>query len=292
LAKFKLKNKNYSSQENQKNNIQKNNLKNNLKNILKNKTKNVFSFIFKKLSFLKWIDPFTYVDIFVIPRVEKFGPTVVSIVNVLFALFFALAIYVILGLLLNTQNPVMIVYSGSMIPTLNRGDVVFLSGGEINAPIVKLNSEVLSISSISSIPTKMYSSRIPVSPSQELFALKFGETILPYTKTGDIVVYASSIAGKDIIHRAIVLIEAPDGKFIFTKGDNSNTNATFDQDCFDMEYGRRINCFYESALPVSEVKGKVVFVVPLVGCVKIWLMDNLPSILATGKLPRDFAGVC
>ena len=78
---------------------------------------------------LKWLDPFTYVDLWVMPKINPNKNKAVEwIVYIVFAFIFALALYTILGLLLQTRSPMVIVLSGSMEPTMYRGDVVVLTG--------------------------------------------------------------------------------------------------------------------------------------------------------------------
>ena len=57
-----------------------------------------FSSVKSKLSFLRWLDPFRYVDLFVMPRVKKVtkSETVELVVNVLFAFLFAFILFAVL----------------------------------------------------------------------------------------------------------------------------------------------------------------------------------------------------
>ena len=121
-----------------------------------------------------------------------------------------------------------------------------------------------------------------------------GQEVIPTTE-GSVVVYNSYPKGLPIIHRSIVKINALDGTFILTKGDNKITNNTFDQDCGNVDPLRLKSdkpCITFYAVPIQEVQGVAFFRVPVVGCVKLWLVDDLVSLLTTGKLPRDFKGIC
>ncbi|VVB74737.1 Uncharacterised protein [uncultured archaeon] len=240
----------------------------------------------KKLSFLKWVDPFTYVDLFVMPQVKKVSDSEILefIVNVVFAFVFAAAIYTILGAILQTSTPLVIVYSASMEPTMHRGDVVLLKSA--NDPIfpernVTVNYAVGSLSTNNFVKSSYDS-------SGELSSFVIDNNQIDYKKDGPIVVYSAynplypAYDGKQIIHRAIVQINATDGEFILTKGDNSATNKRFDQ-----ELGLTL---YPSA--VKNLQGQVVVSVPLLGCIKLWLVDDFSSIISKGHLPSDFEGIC
>ena len=92
---------------------------------------------------LKWLDPFTYVDEYVLPRVNPSGNEVINwVVYLVSAFVFAFLVYSIFGLLLDTSSPMVVVVSGSMEPTLFRGDIMILQGvddSSINAPELSLN---------------------------------------------------------------------------------------------------------------------------------------------------------
>ena len=88
---------------------------------------------------LKWLDPFTYVDLYLMPKINPKNDELTSnIVYVICAFVFAYILYnFVLALLLGTSTPLVIVYSGSMEPNLYRGDVVVLMGArEINVKSV------------------------------------------------------------------------------------------------------------------------------------------------------------
>jgi len=245
----------------------------------------------EKLSFLKWIDPFTYVDIFIMPQVKKVNDSeaVEFIVNVAFAFLFAWGLYTLLGIIFGTATPLVIVYSASMEETLMRGDVMGLKKADSAAnlgTVVDLNENVKNVPAINYV-TPSYS-------SGKLASLTFsnGEIIIP-KEDASIVVYTAYPSGLPIIHRSIALINANDGKFILTKGDNDSTNPTFDQDCGSiLGTSSTKSCITYYATPVNELSGIAFFNVPRVGCVKLWLVDDLFSILSNGTLPRDFRGYC
>jgi len=248
---------------------------------------------------LRWLDPFTYVDLWVMPRVKARTQSkgVEYVVNILFAFLFAFILYTILGLLFGTGSPLVVVYSGSMEPVLFRGDVMGLKASNTD---LFFGPEVVLNSNIKNVPVSAFAS--PTYGAVELESLTFSNgVVVPYKKEGSIVVYSAfnpaipSFNGKPIIHRAFVKIKALDGTFVLTKGDNSETNKTFDADCGRVDPLRQISenpCITFYAIPVNEVQGVAFFNLPKVGCVKLWLFDDLLSIATTGKLPADFKGIC
>ncbi|PIN98249.1 MAG: hypothetical protein COT90_05240 [Candidatus Diapherotrites archaeon CG10_big_fil_rev_8_21_14_0_10_31_34] len=257
----------------------------------------------QKLSFLKWIDPFTYIEILlrkVYPK--KSNPSfsdeaIDSVVYVVSALVFAFLLYSILAFFLNTSSPMVIVSSASMVPEMYRGDIIVLYGAnEILAKEIDFNG---------TIKDKMYfefgktfpepiiwisSNQIKISSAKEI---QLGETRIPVTKDGDIIVYFSEYSGKEIIHRAVAKINASDGTFFLTKGD---ANPSIDQECFPVKdiYGQTnyLACITKNAIPEKEITGKAILKIPLLGCVKLWVFDNIPFLLSNGSLPQDFYGVC
>lgn len=64
------------------------------------------------------------------------------------AVYFALGLWFGAGFLLQTSSPINAIVSCSMLPNMERGDLVILQGGEINAPTVRMSSaEAASIGS-------------------------------------------------------------------------------------------------------------------------------------------------
>ena len=204
--------------------------------------------------------------------------------------------YTILGLLFGTGSPLVVVYSGSMEPVLFRGDVMGLKASNNDlffGPEVTLNIN-LSRTPVSDFATPIYT-------GNDFSALKLSNGVeVPYEKDGSIVVYtaynpydlAVDTHGKPIIHRAILKIHANDGTFILTKGD-SVANFSFDQDCGPVVYDRPTKqCISLYPIKTTDIQGVAFFNIPKVGCVKLWLFEDLLSILGAGKLPKDFKGIC
>ena len=240
----------------------------------------------QKFSFLKWLDPFHYVDRFLMPRVNPNDNEMISwIVYIVRAFVFAYLIYFFMGVILNTETPMVIVVSGSMEPVYYRGDVIVLVGinsKNLNAPELNLNRSTLKSTPLDEFAYANY--------VEDKISFENGAEF-PFSGNSDIVVYFSDLKEQQIIHRVIAKINVSDGSYVITKGDN---NPIIDQECGTLLPGHfpSSNCISPYPIPVSELYGKAVLRIPAIGCIKLWLFDDLSSILTAGKLPTDFKGVC
>jgi len=276
---------------------------------------------------LKWLDPFTYVDRYVMPRVNPNNNQLIEwIVYLVFAFVFAIALYALLGLILWTKNPLVIVVSGSMEPNLYRGDVVMLHGldpqqikGETIA--LDINPEGKTLAQLAEVDYA----------NQKII---FGDQSIPLNQSGDTIVYYSDLSGVQIIHRVVAKLDTPQGIYLLTKGDNPQTNQLLDQDCGEAsvlqldnqslkafpkqwfklaedefclcaqvpqtEAVKQASCLICSerpcntvqALKAGETDGIQILRVPLLGCIKLWLFDDLTSLLMGKGLPQHFQGIC
>ncbi len=238
---------------------------------------------------LKWLDPFTYVDLYVMPKVNPKDNEAISwVVYLASAFLFAWLIYTGLGLAFGTQSPMMIVVSGSMEPLYNRGDIILLHGaGEdsVNSPEVVFDFPSLKERELASFAELIYSDSSP----KKIEAISFNNgQNLSITQDGDIVVYWSNRMNEPVVHRTVAKLRAGDGVYFLTKGD-SVYNTTVDQDCGLILNGRpQKACIELYPVPVENLQGKSFFQIPILGCVKLWLLDDLGSLLTTGKLPNEF----
>lgn len=240
---------------------------------------------------LKWLDPFTYVDMYVMPRLNrKNSETIAIIVYVFFAFVFAFLLYSALGFALGTPSPLVIVVSGSMEPVMYRGDIVLLYGTSIDglkAKEVTLDESLLSLKPLSSYATAFCVDKISgeKKPCEffrgtnarlfETASIKFFDgTEVFIDKLGDIVVYDSLSAGEPVIHRAVAKIKANDGYYLLTKGD-SVLNPLVDQQAG----------IAPTAIVSKQLKGKAIFRLPLLGYVKLLIFDDLPVLLFGCKKP-------
>ncbi len=235
---------------------------------------------------LKWLDPFTYVDLYLMPRVNpKENEAIGWVVYLASAFIFAWLIYTGLGLLLGTQSPMMIVVSASMEPLYHRGDIIILHGTTaegLDGPVVELGMPSLQERELASFASPSYSGR-------QIQSIEFdsGQS-LEITQEGSVVVYWSTHLRKPVVHRTVAKLHAGDGWYVLTKGD-SEQNSTVDQDCGQILNGRpQKDCIELYPVPIENLQGKSFLHIPLVGCVKLWLLDDLGSLLSTGKLPAEF----
>lgn len=238
---------------------------------------------------MKWLDPFTYVDLYVMPKVNpKENEAISWVVYLVSAFFFAWLIYTGLGLLLGTASPMMIVVSASMEPIYHRGDIILLHGTTaegIEGKAVQLQQQTLLEKEFATFATPIYSETKP----KQIQSIQFnsGQEIA-VTKEGSIVVYWSDHMQEPIVHRVVAKLQAQDGWFILTKGD-SKQNNTIDQDCDLIINGRpEKECIELYPVPLEKLQGKAFLHLPLLGCAKLWLLDDLGSLITTGRLPKEF----
>ncbi|MCR4335677.1 MAG: hypothetical protein NUV57_04020 [archaeon] len=271
--------------------------------------------MFKKIKEkLKWLDPFTYIDFFLLPKINAldqklqwgvfissylilsllisivfgFSITIVGLLGIVYiylfffekeeaitlsvylvsAFIFAFVLYnFVLSFLLGTNAPLVIVFSGSMEPILYRGDIVILTGAgsmrlteaNVDFPIKdKLLREYAVIGK-----------RVNSSGVKRDASIKIGSDEFEFDEKGPIVVYFSPLRKQDIIHRAVLKINAPDGQFLLTMGDNNNR---MDQDCSSSGN----DCIVLAPIPVENLRGKYLFHLPLIGHIKLIIFDDLP----------------
>ncbi len=215
---------------------------------------------------LERLDPFYWFDrlwfsLFGKPRTIP-ARIAYEVAQIAYALLVAYALYVLLGILLGTPRPAVIVASSSMVPTLYPGDVAIVVGTDFNhirAPEVDVNTP-LRFRTLKDAGIRI------VHEGLRAVAIVVGDRNIPIEKNGDIVVYYNPVLGRDIIHRVVLKIRAPDGEYVLTKGDNDRTNFTLDQDC---SLGA---CTFPYPVPMEDVLGKVVFVIPRIGLIKLWLL--------------------
>ncbi|MEM4364171.1 MAG: hypothetical protein QXU92_04235 [Candidatus Diapherotrites archaeon] len=246
-----------------------------VKNTQQNKQKN--EFLEQISSKLKWLDPFTYVDLFILPKINPNNDKKIEIIVYLVSAFiFAYVLYnYVLAFLLGTQAPIVIVYSGSMEPTLYRGDVVFLKGFNLNEAKV---SEAKIDLPISNTPLREFAKPIfetNDNGKKTLIGIEIENNFYAIDKQGPIIVYQSKNFGEDIIHRAVLKIVAKDGTFFLTLGDNNNA---FDQDCPEKLLNSKL-CISPYPIKTENIKGTYFFHIPLIGHLKLILFDGLMSLL-------------
>jgi len=232
----------------------------------------------KKLNkFTKWLDPYYYLDLLLNKLFGKIDSTskkfITNVIYILYSILLAYLLYLVIGLILGTSLPLATVVSGSMEPTLYRGDIVIVNSAKnIKAQVVDINE------SISQMNLKDFS-KMSFTPNKygldEISSITIGNKTINLENTiknkNSIVIYKSNIYGKLIIHRAIALIRANDGTFVITKGDNHKTNRIIDEDCsIDPKTGNLINgCLNVYPVNTKYLYGKEIFKIPYLGYVKL-----------------------
>jgi signal peptidase I len=236
-----------------------------------------------KFDFLKWFDPFTYVDLLLEKTIGKQEGIWKNIVYwgcyILTAFICAALLYKIFGLIFGVAEPMSIVVSSSMVPNLHIGDVIiFTKPNNLKVPEITLDKN---------IRYKDLKEFMDLNYSINEYGLEEIESITINGKTfylkdaitnkNSVVVYKSNINGKDIIHRAILKINAKDGTYIITKGDNHKTNLYIDQDCDIIREGGEIiaqkNCLNLYPIRIEDIQRKKIGKIPYIGYIKLVLFQ-------------------
>lgn len=175
----------------------------------------------------------------------------------------AIIFWYLLCFALGTQKPLDVVTSCSMLPELQRGDLVLISGGQVRAPLVNLSEQpAFSFVAQRAQCTKNYDSgdKAPIACTT---GATIGGTNVAVDKSNDIIVFESGVPGIDlIIHRAFARVAYRERSYYLTKGDNNNI---LDQEGF------------AKAVPAENVHGKVIFRIPLVGYFKLLLFGQFKT---------------
>ncbi len=176
-----------------------------------------------------------------------------------YALGKALLVWFAVILLLQTNYPLDVVTSCSMVPALERGDMIVLQGGNINAPKVEFNSsieELLKNASVYKHSCKVeFDGKTGVDACTSILNIG-GKNFTPNT-VNDVIVYEPNPRVEDlIIHRVVAIASNGSNSYYFTKGDN---NPSLDQESVI------------APTPEDKVRGKVLFRIPYAGYLKLFL---------------------
>ncbi len=243
---------------------------------------------------LKWLDPFTYVDILldrIKPRAQR-NKYLDWVIYLAFAAIFAYALLFIFGLILGTSAPGVIVLSGSMEPTFYRGDIIILQGA--NAQNIK-GQDVNLFHIKTTLKETLLKEIAKVDYNKQKIIFENGSEV-NIDKSGDVIVYNSEYYPEPIIHRVIAKVHLLNGETYFiTKGDNPETNWFADQACgnvvFDYFPGTDIaaitsienTCITPFLPSEKEIEGKMIGKIPLLGWVKLIPFDEIPKLLGLKK---------
>ncbi|MDP2718068.1 MAG: S26 family signal peptidase, partial [Candidatus Micrarchaeota archaeon] len=168
--------------------------------------------------------------------------------ELLFSAAIALGAWLLLSLVLNTASPINIITSCSMLPGFERGDLIFLQGGTPNAPIIQIsfplaNTETrpAQITQNGQIVARIFQ---PYANQEALFepqiatcqrqsaagnqsqvclsGIRIQNQDVPVLASPDVAVFDSNTSAGLIIHRVFAVLNATDGEYMLTKGDNNN----------------------------------------------------------------------
>lgn len=220
------------------------------------------------MSFFKYLDPFYPYDLLVKFLEEKGikSKTLFFVIFVIYAIILAFIILKVLSLAMGVPEAMKIVVSGSMVPFFDVGDVAVLYSPEIiTTTYVDVNENIAGkpISDFAKINYFVDDFGIHTK------SLEIGGQEYSLDKSGDVVVYYSPTQKKEIIHRAVLGINAKDGTFYLTKGDNEKTNFVLDADCGFKYANTMVVCLYPTALSKSDVISKEIFWIPYLGYIKL-----------------------
>lgn len=244
------------------------------------------------ISKLKWLDPFTYVDILldkIKPKAQR-NKYLDWLIYLAFAAIFAYALLFIFGLILGTSAPGVIVLSGSMEPGFYRGDIIILQGA--NAQNIK--GQDVYLPEIPTLKNRLLKDIASVNYKEQKIIFANG-TEAKINKEGDVVVYNSAYYPEPIIHRVIAKVHVADGTYFITKGDNPKTNWFVDQACGAVKFsyisGTDISaitsiestCITPFLPSENEIEGKMIGKIPLLGWVKLIPFDEVPKLLGLKK---------
>jgi signal peptidase I len=183
----------------------------------------------------------------------------------------AIAAWVIICIVLQTAKPMNVVTSCSMLPVLHRGDLVFLQGGQINAPTAQITSSIKAADvSYVNCTVNYFNGSKAVTPC--VSSIRAGSVDYPARTRNDVLIYdAEPAAYGAIIHRSVLWLAAGNQSFLLTKGDN---NPGLDQ-----QSGI-------SPVTADRINGKVILTVPAIGYLKVFLFAGFDFILRlpTGDL--------
>ncbi len=242
----------------------------------------------------------------------------------------ALGAWIILSLLLNTTSPINIITSCSMLPGFERGDLIILQGASaIDAPVASVPYALANASyepaQITSGGQRIINIYQPVVNGAAVFQPEFGTCqrkpldqnkpamsqvclkditlsggsngstqTIPILQSPDVVVYDSQTPAGLIIHRAFGILNASDGAYILTKGDNNNIldvqsgfhlipHQTAGRVLLNLPFlgvlslndrSGQLQWLSENQIPV---KGKVLLRVPYIGYIKLLLFLQIQA---------------
>lgn len=195
-------------------------------------------------------------------RHAKEGDWKKSALELMQALGLALIAWFALQFVLQTNAPLDVVTSCSMLPNLERGDLILVKGGTPNAPLVSFSGGLDSLKGELYAPKSACTVVVAGKAVQTVCttALIYKSVTLPASPptSNDVIIFEPTPRDYGlIVHRVVARFSNGTHEFFFTKGDN---NQAVDQESRFLE-----------PVPRQDVKGSVLFRVPLVGFLKLFL---------------------
>ncbi len=173
--------------------------------------------------------------------------------ELVYALAFAVGAWLLLGFALHTDSPINVVTSCSMLPNLQRGDLVFIQGGVNNVQSVSVSTEQLPLAQLHRSLCIAGTTPVPCTD-----AIMVANKTIAANPNNDVIIFDPKPTGPGlIIHRAFARFDTEQGVFYATKGDN---NPVLDQENGRFQF-----------VSEKDVKGHVVLRVPYVGYLKLLL---------------------
>ncbi|MFH0971265.1 MAG: hypothetical protein V1835_01735 [Candidatus Micrarchaeota archaeon] len=176
------------------------------------------------------------------------------------ALAAALGLWYGLGFVLQTPTPIDVVTSCSMLPFLDRGDLIILQGGEVHATTIEITAPI----QLGDFITKDCKVRDLATGNERkdkcIVGLKVDGVPYQFDTAGDVVVYEPQNAFRNtglIVHRAVLKLKYKGEYYILIKGDNN-----LSPDIFGISSG---------PAKQEQIKGRTILRVPWVGYLKLFL---------------------
>lgn len=185
-----------------------------------------------------------------------------SAAELLIALGLALAVWFGLQLALGTSSPLDVVTSCSMLPALERGDLIVVRNDAIDAPTARVAGsieQVLKEISASDVQKQACSLSVQgrTQPADCTTGITLRGATYPFNSSNSVIVFEPTPRFYGlIVHRAFLRVSNGTHEYFFTKGDN---NLGLDQEAGISLVSR------------SDVHGRVIARIPFVGFLKLFL---------------------
>ncbi len=183
-------------------------------------------------------------------------------VELVIALALAIGLWLALQFILQTASPIDVVTSCSMLPAFERGDMIIVRGGTINAPTISIPGSIedaLNSATVTKSPCTL-SLAGAAQAAQCTYAVTVEGQTVTANHSNDVIVFEPQprVYGL-IVHRAFARLDNGTAEWFLTKGDN---NLGLDQESV-----------FE-AVPRQDVHGAVTLRIPLLGFLKLFLFGQ------------------